>query len=58
MKYGMPDEVIDSLLLNKSLEEQVKILKACFDHAISHPWADEDYIDSVLENIQKDKDLL
>jgi hypothetical protein len=43
---------VSELLNGKTLEDQVKILRNCLEfHALGHPWTDDDFVDSVLDNI-------
>ena len=42
---------VESLLKDKSPEEQIKILRSCMGHAITHPWVDDDQVESICENI-------
>lgn len=48
---------IEFMLKEEILEEQIRILRICLDHALTHPWTDEEHIDSILENIANDPDL-
>lgn len=42
---------IEALVEGKTAEEQIVILRNCFNHAITHPWVDDEVADSIIENI-------
>lgn len=47
--------LLDKILKGKTPEEQIKILRNCFEtHAIGHPWMDAELIDSILENVERE----
>ncbi len=57
-----PDQikkVIDELLEQpRTPEEQVNVLRNCLEvHALAHPWADGDLVDSILGNIAREFSL-
>lgn len=47
-------QMVNDVLAGRSDEEKIKRLTNMLDHAINHPWVDDDLRDSMLSNIAKE----
>lgn len=52
-------DLIDELLEQaRTPEDQVKILRDCLEnHCLQHPWADDELVESICENISNEYNL-
>lgn len=53
--HNLLDELLDRA---RTPEEQIKALRDCLEyHCLQHPWADEELIENMCENISNEYDL-